>query len=496
MPSVHFQSVSFAYTSAVEVLSDVDLHLGPGWVGMVGPNGAGKSTLLRLIAGQLPPTEGQVMVDALVPPVLCPQRVENLEPAIEGFAQTWDPEDVRLRGRLALDPEQLSRWESLSHGERKRWQVGAALAARPDVLLLDEPTNHLDAHARGLLVAALERFRGVGLVVSHDRHLLDSITGATIRVDRGRAELWAGGYSSAKKEWQEAEASQVAAYQELRKEQKRLERRLADQRREVEQRAGSFRKSVRTSGSQDHDARGMLRKGRANAGEAAAARRMSVAREQAARLAEDAAGFDLRKPKGRRVAFRYDRAPRATLLHYRGPIEAGGRALVPWLEVLVGRHDRIHLCGPNGAGKTTLLEALAARWDLPSDRLLHLPQELTATDAINLLGRVRRLPSERQGRVMQLVAALGVDPEPLLVSDLPSPGEARKLKLALGLGLDAWCLLLDEPTNHLDLPAVERLESALTDFPGALVLVTHYASFAEEVTETSWRLEGGRLQIG
>jgi ATPase subunit of ABC transporter with duplicated ATPase domains len=91
---------------------------------------------------------------------------------------------ARIRGRLALDPAAIARWTSLSLGERKRWQIGAALVETPNVLLLDEPTNHLDTRARELLVAALARFRGIGVVVSHDRALLDALTEMTLRLSQ------------------------------------------------------------------------------------------------------------------------------------------------------------------------------------------------------------------------------------------------------------------------------------------------------------------------
>ena len=154
---------------------------------------------------------------------------------------------------------------------------------------------------------------------------------------------------------------------------------------------------------------------------------------------------------------------------------------------------RIHLVGPNGAGKTTLLQSLARGSDLGADKLLHLPQELGEDATRDLLERVRSLRPDARGRVLSLVAALGVDPERLLASERPSPGEARKLAMAFGLGGGAWCLVLDEPTNHLDLPSVERLEGALAAYPGAVLLVSHDDTFAGRTTTRRWRLEDGRL---
>jgi ATPase subunit of ABC transporter with duplicated ATPase domains len=96
---------------------------------------------------------------------------------------------------------------------------------------------------------------------------------------------------------------------------------------------------------------------------------------------------------------------------------------------------------------------------------------------------------------MSLVAALGVEPRALLASAQPSPGEARKLAIALGLSRQVYGCLLDEPTNHLDLPSIERLESALAAYPGALLLVTHDARLAASCTNVSWCIEDRRIAV-
>ena len=175
---------------------------------------------------------------------------------------------------------------------------------------------------------------------------------------------------------------------------------------------------------------------------------------------------------------------------------AGGRPLLRGVKVRLGRSDRVRLAGPNGAGKTTILEALVRAAGLPPNRNLALPQELGPGAGAAALDEVRSLAPEVRGRVLSLVAALGVDPARLLASRSPSPGEARKVVLALGLGRHAWAVILDEPTNHLDLPSVERLEAALAAYPGAVVLVTHDEAFAARCASVTWRIEGGRVETG
>jgi len=170
MSCVRLERVSFAHRDAVPILEQVELHLAEGWTGLVGENGCGKTTLLRLIAGELALDSGRIRLEPDGARVVhCPQGIDVAGSEVEALGARDDGEGRRLRGLLALDVEGLARWTTLSPGERKRWQVGAALAREPDVLLLDEPTNHVDAEARALLLGALRRFRGVGVLVSHDR---------------------------------------------------------------------------------------------------------------------------------------------------------------------------------------------------------------------------------------------------------------------------------------------------------------------------------------
>jgi ATPase subunit of ABC transporter with duplicated ATPase domains len=171
--AIHLDRISFSYSSAVEVFKEVSVHLGNGWTGVVGANGAGKSTLLSLIVGELSPSEGHLTLDPRGARVArCRQEVDAATPEIRAFAAAADGLSRKWMGRLGIDTTTFERWETLSPGERKRWQLGVALASDPNLLLLDEPTNHLDPGARQLVEEALAQFDGVGLVISHDRGFL------------------------------------------------------------------------------------------------------------------------------------------------------------------------------------------------------------------------------------------------------------------------------------------------------------------------------------
>ncbi|MCY1023614.1 ATP-binding cassette domain-containing protein [Pyxidicoccus sp. MSG2] len=498
MSSARAHRVSFAFSDAVPVLSEVDFHLPAGWTGLVGANGAGKSTLLRLLSGDLTPTEGHLQFEPPSPTViLCHQEVETLTPDITAFAESWDSLARRLHGQLGLDVTALERWPTLSPGERKRWQVGAALAAEPHVLLLDEPTNHLDVEARTWLISALRRFRGLGVVVSHDRSLLESLTTSTLRVHAGGARLWPGAYSAAQVHWEAEREAEVAAYQGARAEQRRAAHLLDQARREQQAVTANRHTRKRMKDKNDNDARSMGAKVVAGWAEDGAGKRVGVARRELERISDAMGEFTADKTVGRSVFVGYVRSPNPWLFTLDVPtVRAGDVELLGPVNLSVGREARVRVEGPNGAGKSTLVRALLEHARVPLERVLYLPQDVGAMEARATLDAVRALPPEERGRVLSLVAALGVDPERLLASEQPSPGEARKLLIARGLGQHAWALVLDEPTNHLDLPSIERLEAALREYPGALLLVTHDAAFARACTTESWRVEHGRVEVG
>jgi ATPase subunit of ABC transporter with duplicated ATPase domains len=496
---VRLSGLSFSYADSVSILSDVTLTLAPGWTGVVGANGNGKTTLLRLIAGDLEPASGHVHLDPPSSAIrVCAQTVETMTMEIASFAQALDGIARRIHGELRLDHTMLSRWPTLSPGERKRWQVGAALAAEPSILMLDEPTDHLDVEARELLVAGLERFRGVGIVVSHDRALLDRITGYTVRVHDGGARIWRGGCSDAKCAWEAEEREHHAKYAQLKHQREVLVRRLGDKRRlamsaESEANAGT-RKRMKFRG--DHDATSMLAKGKAEMASRRLSRDAGILRASVDRVSVKLGDYKFRKDKGRSVFVDYVPAPAAKIFTVdETAISAEGVPILEDVHLAVLRDAKIRVAGPNGIGKSTLLAAMMRGAHVAASRILYLPQELTARDGTAMLDSVRELPADERGRVLSLVAALGVDPDRLLESAAPSPGEARKLAMAYGLGRQVWAMVLDEPTNHLDMPAIERLEEALIDYPGAMVIVTHDDALARRCTTIEWRLESGRVEV-
>jgi ATPase subunit of ABC transporter with duplicated ATPase domains len=496
MQALLAKGIAFAHGDAVPLFDHVDLHLTPGWYGLVGANGAGKSTLLRILEGELRPDAGCVRREPSNGWVVsCAQEVHDAGADIADLAAREDATARRLRATLRLDPAVLERWSSLSPGERKRWQVGGALVREPDVLLLDEPTNHLDTVAREWLVTSLQRFRGIGVVVSHDRMLLSTLTRETLRIRAGRVETKPGAYDDAKREWDREEHEAQGHRDALRAARDTAERRLGEARRTRASAERSLSPSMKDP--RDHDARSMARKGLARRAEKSLARLVTTRRAVLERADDSLAATDpVVRERGGALFVDWEPAPRSRVLSlYAAEIRVGDRVLVRDVALDVARDARVRIAGPNGAGKSTLLRALTKGASLDPARVLHLPQDTTPADDVRALEAVRSLTPAERGRVLSLVAALGVDPGRLLASRQPSPGEARKLRIATGLGRRVWVLVLDEPTNHLDLESIERLERALAGYPGAMVLVTHDDAFARGCRCDTWRIEGERVVV-
>ncbi len=154
--------------------------------------------------------------------------------------------------------------------------------------------------------------------------------------------------------------------------------------------------------------------------------------------------------------------------------------------------ERVAITGPNGAGKSRLLKHIVDQLNLPEDRLVYIPQEIPAADALDILSQARQQTGDRLGQIMNIVSRLGSRPGRLLESQQPSPGEVRKLLLALGISKEPHMIVLDEPTNHLDLPSIEALESALADCPCGLLLVSHDDRFIDHIGMTKWSVASSR----
>lgn len=482
------QSVEFAHPGMTAPLfADLTVQFPAGWTGVVGPNGAGKTTLLKVATGGLAASGGAVYRQGLA--LYVAQRTDEPPEMLEDFV--WAPDAGVLKARLRVGEDWPERWTTLSHGERKRAQIAVALWREPAVLALDEPSNHIDAEARRLLRAALREFGGVGLLVSHDRTLLDELCTHCLLLDPPEAVLRPGGVTAALEQQEREETAARSASDALRHTANRLQAEAQRRRVVAEQKAAAARGSKQKKiPAHDHDGRALRNLAKMTGKDAYAGKMVAQMNRRAGKVAAQRAEIAVKK--------RYETGiwvegasfmPRDFLLRLpAGRLPLGGGRTLHFPDLEIGGTSRIALHGANGLGKSTLLRHLLARLTLPAEKVVTVPQEISAEDSRALLEAVKRLPNDERGRVMTTISRLGSRPARLLESALPSPGEVRKLLLAIGIVRGPHLIVMDEPTNHMDLPGILCLEEALADCPCAMLLVSHDETFLGKITETDWQL--------
>ena len=489
------------------LLNGADLTIDPGRrIGLVGRNGAGKSTLLRAIMGDLPLDGGEMRFArgirvatvrqeapegpaSLLETVLAgdPERLALLDEASDGHTDPTRLAEVHERLRaisadaaparaatilagLGFDEAAQGRAvSSFSGGWRMRVALATALFANPDLLLLDEPTNHLDLEATLWLETWLARFPGAALVVSHDRGLLDRAVEAIAHLDRGKMSLTPGGFDEF-----------VRIRTEKAMQQTRAAERVAVERAHIQ----SFIDRFRAKASKARQAQARIK---------ALARLPQID----AVIEDTPTRFAFPQPA--RIA-----PPILALDH----VDAGydGVPVLRDLSLTIDMDDRIALLGANGNGKSTLAKVLAGRLPVLSGEMRrgpklrvgyfaqHQTDELIMDDTpVDHMAAV--LPRATETVVRAQLARFGLDAAraETPVSHL-SGGEKARLLLALATRDAPQLLILDEPTNHLDIDAREALVKALSDFEGAVLLITHDPHLVDLVADRLWLVADGTVR--
>jgi ATP-binding cassette subfamily F protein uup len=457
------------------LLTGADLDVTPGArIALVGRNGSGKSTLLRIAAGAIEADAGERFAHPGALVRYLPQEVD-----FAGFDTTGDyvaaglgPADDPHLARAMLIELGLTGHEptaSLSGGEARRAAIARVLAPGPDVLLLDEPTNHLDLPAIEWLERWLARSKAAIVLISHDRRFLETLSRATVWLDRGTTRRLEQGFAA------------FEAWRDERIEQEELERHKLDRRiaREDQWMHGGVTARRKRNVRRVREL-AELRRERREQRQAIGNVRLDAAEGQlSGRLVIEATG----------LAKSY-----------------GGRAVVADFSARILRGDRVGLVGPNGAGKTTLLKLLTGQLAADAGTLKlgtnvemvaldqrrdELDPAWTVADALTggrgdqvvVNGRARHVASYMKDFLFQPEQARSP------VSVL-SGGERGRLMLARALAKPSNLLVLDEPTNDLDLETLDLLQELLADYQGTLLLVSHDRDFLDRVVTSTIAPDG------
>lgn len=504
----HMDGVSKTYPGGKKCFENIQLNFLPGVkIGVVGVNGAGKSTLLRIMAGIDKDFSGEAWAakDAKVGYLPQePQLDESLsvrgnvmlgvaekqakldrynelamnysdETAEEMAAlqdqidaqNLWDLDsqvDVALEAlRCPADDADVS---TLSGGERRRVALCKLLLEAPDMLLLDEPTNHLDAETIAWLQKHLIEYKGTILCVTHDRYFLDDITSWILELERGRGIPYEGNYSA----WLEQKAKRVA--QEAREDkskQKVLEKELE-----------------------------WIRAG-AKARQAKSKARISAYEKMAEESVKDRVGkAQIIIPNGPRLG--------GKVIEVEGlKKHMGDKLLIEDLSFSLPPGGILGVIGPNGAGKSTLIKMITGQ-ETPDEgtitigdtvKLAYVDQSRDALDAnhnvweeISGGAEVIHL-GDASVASRSYVGAFnfkGGDQQKKV--GLLSGGERNRVHMAKLLKEGGNVLLLDEPTNDLDVETLQALESAIEDFAGCAVIISHDRFFLDRLCTHILAFEG------
>ena len=528
--SVLCTDLSFEWPDGTPVLDGFHLAVGPGRTGLIGLNGAGKSTLLRLVAGELTPSSGTVRVGGelgYLPQGLTLDRDERVDEALgiratrealhaiesgdtdeRHFTAVGDDWDVEERARETLDRLGLGHLGldrttgELSGGETVLLHLAALLLRRPDVLLLDEPTNNLDRSARARLYEAVAAWRGVMVVVSHDRELLAHVDQIADLRD-GTVTWYGGNYQDYERTLAAEQETAERLVRNAAADVQRQKRDLVDARSRLE-RSAAYGKKKSASRNDPKILAGAFR----NSAEATAGRikgmhadRLSDARERLT-AAEEAVRDDAEI----RIDLPHTTVPAGrTVLALDHVRLAHGPTGDTRIDLELRGPERIALVGRNGAGKSTLLRTIAGEL-APAEGevgtpvpMRYLPQRLDLLDdTLSVVDNVRLFaPSAGQNAIRaRLARFLFRGARADRIAATLSGGERFRATLAALLLAEPppQLLLLDEPTNNLDLASVRQLTQALAGYRGALVVASHDVPFLRSIGVTRWLELDGALR--
>ncbi|HET7086407.1 MAG TPA: ABC-F family ATP-binding cassette domain-containing protein [Rhizomicrobium sp.] len=489
-----------------EILKGATANLPAGRrIGLVGRNGAGKSTLFKVILGQLHQDDGDISLPSAWRVGAVAQEAPGSDVSLLDTVLQADPERLTLLAEAehetdghrlgdiyhrleAIDAytapsraaeilaglgfsaeDQLRPCREFSGGWRMRVALAAILFSAPDLLLLDEPTNYLDLEGVLWLENFIQKYRGTVLIVSHDRDLLNTACEFILHLERGKLKLYTGGYDTF------------------------METRAAT-------RANDLAFAKKQDAARAHMQAFVDRfKAKASKARQAQSRMKMLAKLALVEVPPDEYVAPIHIPEATQASPPLVTMDRASVGY------EPGKPILTNLSFRFDPEDRVALLGKNGNGKSTMAKLLAGKLSAmsgeftPARKLVvgyfaqHQAEELdTSVTPILTLQRLRPKLTLEQVRNQLGGFGFAQDKQQTLVGQL-SGGERARLMLALATLDKPNLLILDEPTNHLDIDARNELLTALNDFDGAVILVSHDRRLIEATADRLLLVSDGHV---
>ncbi len=477
-------------------------------VGLVGRNGAGKTSLFRVIAGEIPAEHGGVTVGArervgqlaqeapsgpepLIDLVLAanrertrllaeadtaddPHRIAEIQTRLADIGAHAAPARAAaiLAGLGFSDDAQQRPCAEFSGGWRMRVALAALLFSEPDILLLDEPTNFLDLEGTLWLQDHIARYPHTVIVISHDRDLLDTAVGAILHLDQGVITFYRGTYSQ---------------FERQRRERVALDLKLAKKQDAERKRLMQFVERFRAKATKARQAQSRLKL-------------IAKLEPIVARTADEVREFVIPAPQTML-------SPPIIALDNVAVGYAADAPVLRRLTLRIDADDRIGLLGANGNGKSTLIKLIAGRLAplsgaitradklriayFAQHQLEELRPEESAYDHVRAL-----MPVAAEAQVRARAGAMGF-PGATANTRVGSLSGGEKARLLLGLATfhAPHLVVLDEPTNHLDIDSRAALIEAISDYPGAVVLVAHDRYLLDACADRLWLVADGGVTV-
>jgi ATP-binding cassette subfamily F protein 3 len=475
-------------------------------VGLVGRNGTGKTTLFRAIVGEIAPDHGDITRSPRSSIGRLAQEAPDGPESLIEIVLKADEERTRLllEAETAHDPHRIAEIQTrladieahsaparaaeilaglgFSHADQQRpcsefsggWRMRVALAAtlfaEPDLLLLDEPTNYLDLEGTLWLEAHIARYPRTVIVISHDRDLLDNAVDSILHLEANKLTFYRGGYT---------------AFERQRRERQTLDIKLAKRQELERKRLTAFVERFRAKATKARQAQSRMKL-------------LAKLEPVVAVVANEVRPIDIPSPAKML-------SPPIIALEDVAVGYEPGKPVLRRLDLRIDDDDRIALVGANGNGKSTLVKLLSGRLAPLSGRVTraeklevayfaqHQLDELNPQESV--YDHLRHLmPDAPEAKVRARAGAIGF-PEAAAntrVGDL-SGGEKSRLMLGLATFYGPHLVILDEPTNHLDIDSRSALITAINDFPGAVILVSHDRYLIEACADRIWLVAEGKV---